>query len=225
MTKSRLWLIAPGWCAILAGVLHAGCGGGPTAEIKSPPPPLPDFSISLSPSSTTISQSSTSSGIAVSVQALNGFSGDVQMTLSGMPAGVTANPQSPFTVPSGGSATVLIGAAASAAIGNSSISVQGASGSLIHSTTIALTVQSGTATAVPRSTYVRTDAQAALDDPAGEPHHRHMAYDAANRHLFVANRARNRVDILSTQDGSRVGSVDVPGASSADISPDGKTIW
>ena len=103
--------------------------------------------------------------------------------------------------------------------------MQGASGSLIHSTTIALTVQSGTATAVPRSTYVRTDAQAALDDPAGEPHHRHMAYDAANRHLFVANRARNRVDILSTQDGSRVGSVDVPGASSADISPDGKTIW
>src|SRR5205814_3184825 len=43
MTKSRLWLIAPGWCAIFAGVLCAGCGGGPTAEIKSPPPPIPDF--------------------------------------------------------------------------------------------------------------------------------------------------------------------------------------
>jgi WD40 repeat protein len=62
-----------------------------------------------------------------------------------------------------------------------------------------------------------------MDDPPGEPHHRHMAYDSANRQLFVANRARNRVEIFSTLDGSRVGSVDVAGASSVDFSADGKT--
>jgi len=52
-----------------------------------------------------------------------------------------------------------------------------------------------------------------------------MVYDAANRHLIVANRARNRVEIFSTLDGSRVGSVDVAGASSADLSPDRRTVW
>jgi hypothetical protein len=58
-------------------------------------------------SSTTVSQGATSSGMQVSIQALNGFSGDVQMTLSGIPSGVTANPLSPFSIPSGGSATLL----------------------------------------------------------------------------------------------------------------------
>ena len=62
-------------------------------------------------------------------------------------------------------------------------------------------------------------------DPPGEPHHRYMVYDFANRHLFVANSARNRVEIFSTQDGSRVGSIDVAGASSVDLSADGKTLW
>jgi IPT/TIG domain-containing protein len=159
------------------------------------------------------------------VQSLNGFSGDVQMTLSGMPSGVTANPLSPFSVQSGGSATLLLGASATASTGSAAISVQASSGALTHSSSIALTVQSGTATVVSRTTYTRTDAQSALDDPIGEPHHRHMVYDSANRHLFIANRARNRVEILSTQDGSPVGSVDVAGASSVDISPDSKIIW
>jgi hypothetical protein len=161
----------------------------------------------------------------VSVQPLHGFLGDVQVTLGGMPSGVTSNPLSPFTVPSGGSATLVIGAAPTAPTGNASISVQGASGSLSHSANIALTVQSGVATAVSRTTYARTDSQAALDDPAGEPHHRHMVYDAASHHLYVANRARNRVEIFSTQDGSRAGSIDIAGASSVDVSPDGKTVW
>jgi hypothetical protein len=52
-----------------------------------------------------------------------------------------------------------------------------------------------------------------------------MVYDAANHHLYVANRARNRVEIFSTQDGSRAGSIDIAGASSVDVSPDGKTVW
>jgi hypothetical protein len=52
-----------------------------------------------------------------------------------------------------------------------------------------------------------------------------MEYDAANRYGLIANRACNRVEILSTQDGSRVDSVDVAGASSADSSSDGRVIW
>jgi hypothetical protein len=52
-----------------------------------------------------------------------------------------------------------------------------------------------------------------------------MVYDSANRHLFIANRARDHVEILSTLDASGVGSADAAGASSVDISADGKIIW
>lgn len=161
----------------------------------------------------------------MTVQALNGFAGGVQVTLSGIPAGVAANPASPFLMQTGASTTLLLGASATAAVGNTTVMVQGVSGSLSHTATLALTVQNGVAATVSRSTYVRTDAAAEMDDPAGEPHHRHMAYDAANQHLFVANRAENRVEVLSGQDGSRIAAVDVAGPSSADVSADGKTIW
>ena len=66
-----------------------------------------------------------------------------------------------------------------------------------------------------------------MDDPPNEAHHRHMAYDPSNHHLFVANRAMNRVNIFSTVDQTAAtpAFVDVPGASSADLSVDGGTIW
>ena len=209
---------------LVTAVVSAGCGGGTTGEVP-PPPLLPDFALNLSASSETISQGTTGSGIQVSVQPLNGFSGSVQITVSGLPSGVISNPQSPFPVTSDGSVTLLLSASASAAVGGASISVQGASGSISHVQTISLTVQSGVAAMVSRTSYSRTDAQALLDDPPGEPHHRHLVYDSANRHLFVANRARNRVEIFSTQDSSPAGSVDVAGASNADLSADGKTVW
>ncbi len=159
------------------------------------------------------------------MQPLDGFSGNVQVTLGGLAVGVTTNPQSPFTLQSGANTMLVIGASATAITGSASISVQAASGSLGHSKDISLTVQSGVATATSRTTYTRTDSRAALDDRAGEPHHRHMAYDPAKHHLFVANCAGNRVDIFSTQGGSRAGSVDVAGASGVDLSADGRTIW
>jgi DNA-binding beta-propeller fold protein YncE len=96
---------------------------------------------------------------------------------------------------------------------------------LSHSATLALSVQTSILATLPRTAYLRTDSTSAADDPSGEPHHRHIAYDAANKHLFVANRAMNRVEVFSTTDHSRVAQIDVPGASSADLSPDGATLW
>src|SRR5882762_7999603 len=222
MTESKSFHRLMSVCALLTFILVAGCGGG---SVGVPPPPSPDFALNVSPPSATISQGSSASGIQVGVQPLNGFSGDVQVTLGGLPVGVTTNPQSPFTLQSGANTMLVIGASATAITGSASISVQAASGGLGHSKDISLTVQSGVATATSRTTYTRTDSRAALDDPAGEPHHRHMAYDPAKHHLFVANCAGNRVDIFSTPDGSRAGSVDVAGASSVDLSADGRTIW
>jgi hypothetical protein len=70
----------------------------------------------------------------------------------------------------------------------------GASGSLSHPASLGLAVQSGVAATLPRTTFARTDSTPSMDDPVGEPHHRHIAYDPAHQLVFVANRAMNRVD-------------------------------
>jgi len=92
-------------------IFLAGGGGGGT----QPPPPQPDFTIGLSTTMVTIAQGSSSAPVNVSVNGVNGFSGSVQVTLSGVPAGVTSNPASPFSVSTGEPASVIVGAAPSAA--------------------------------------------------------------------------------------------------------------
>jgi DNA-binding beta-propeller fold protein YncE len=109
--------------------------------------------------------------------------------------------------------------------GNFTLTAQGTSGLLSHSATLALAIQASFGPPLPRTTYLHTDAVAAYDDPSGEPHHRHIAYDAANKHVFVANRGMNRVEVFSSLDQTRVAQINVPAASSADISADAATLW
>lgn len=188
------------------------------------PPPAADFSIAVPGTAVSLTQGTSSAGISISVAARNGFNGTVQVTLDGVPAGVSANPASPFAVSAGGNASVIFTASASAATGNFTITADGTSGALSHSANIGLTVAKATASNLPRSTYVRTDAMAAMDDPFGEPKHRHLIYDPTNKHVFVANRAMNQVEVLSSSDGSRVKSISLAGASSVDLSADGKSV-
>src|SRR4029077_9794636 len=125
----------------------------------------------------------------------------------------------------GVSTSVVFGASANAPTGNFTVSVQGTSGALSHGTSLGVTIQGSVNPALPRTAYARTDSTSALDDPFGEPHRRHIAYDPANKRIFIANRAMNRVDVFSTATSSRVAQVSVPGATSADLSTDGSTVW
>ena len=206
-----------------------GCGGGSSSVQTLPPPPpppaQPDFSIGFSANSLNLQQGATSSAITLSVNPLNGFTGSVQVTLSGLPAGVISNPFSPFSVAAGSSIPVLLSAAPNTATGNSAIVATGTSGALSHAANLALTIQGGVVANLPRTTYARTDSTPAMDDPAGEPHHRHIAYDPAHQLVFAANRAMNRVEVFSSTTASRAAQVSVPGASSADLSADGTTVW
>jgi DNA-binding beta-propeller fold protein YncE len=190
-----------------------------------PPPPVPDFTLGLSSSSISVQQGAASSAVNVSVTAINGFTGNVQVTLSGLPAGVSSNPPSPFNVAAGASSSVVFGAAANASTGNFTISAQGVSGALSHSQNLALTIQSGVVSALPRTTYVRTDATSAADFPFGEPHHRHIAYDPSHKQVFLANRAMNRVEVFSCTSQTRLAQIAIPAATSADLSADGATVW
>jgi hypothetical protein len=77
----------------------------------------------------------------ISVSGQNGFAGDVQVTLGGLPGGVVSNPASPFSIAANSGTPVVIGAAASAMIGNFSVTVDGTSNALTHSASLTLVVQ------------------------------------------------------------------------------------
>jgi len=201
-----------------------GCGGGSVMQIV-PPPPQPDFSIGFSQSSVTVQQGTTSAAVNVSVSPINGFSSTVQVSLSGLPSGVIASPASPFTVAAGASVPLLFSASSNAPSGTFTIMAAGVSGSLSHPANLGISVQPGVVANFPRTAFARTDSTPAMDDPSGEPHHRHIACDPAHQLVFAANRAMNRVDIFSSTTSTRSGQVSVPGASSGDLSADGSTVW
>lgn len=220
----RLRIGVPVALSVAISFVCLGCGGGGSA-VQTPPPPPQDFTIAFSSSSLSLPQGSSSSAITVSVTGQNGFAGAVQVTITGLPAGVTANPASPFSIAAGAGTSVIFGAAANAATGNFMVSAQGTSGALSHAANLSLTVKQSISSLLPRTSFQRTDSIAALDALPDEPHHRHLVYDSANKHVFVANAAMNRVEVLSSTDFSRVAQIRVPGASSADLSADGATVW
>jgi hypothetical protein len=191
-----------GWFTILFVIgFAAGCGGGSSqvASIVAPSvTPAADFSLSFSSNSVSVAQGATSSPVSVTVNAESGFAGAVQISLAGIPPNLVANPASPFSVAAGGSVQVLFGAATQASTGNFTINAQATSGTLSHSAALALTIQAAPTIALPRTAYARTDSTPSADNPPGEAHHRHIAYDPANHHLFIANRAMNRVEIFDT---------------------------
>ncbi|GAC1616917.1 MAG: hypothetical protein NVS9B13_02950 [Candidatus Acidiferrum sp.] len=105
------------------------------------------------------------------------------------------------------------------------MSAQGTGAGISHSAALNLSVLSAITQSSPKTTYTKTDSIPLLDHPPSEPNHRHTAYDAANKNLFIANRAMNRVEIFSTVNQTRKAQIDLPGASSSDLSDDGATIW
>jgi hypothetical protein len=117
-----------------------GCGGAPTPV---PSPAAKDFSIALSPATITAIAGGSQSTFAVSTTAQNGFANAVMVTLSGLPAGATASPASPFSVPAGGSQTVTLSIPPTVSAGNFTLTASGTSAALTHSATLALTVDPG----------------------------------------------------------------------------------
>jgi hypothetical protein len=102
----------------------------------------PNFSLSASPSSLTVTQGSSGSS-TITVTPSGGFTGSVSLSTSALPSGVTA---SFGTNPTTGSSVVTFTASSTATTGTSSVTITGTSGTLSHTTSISLTVN---ATATP----------------------------------------------------------------------------
>jgi hypothetical protein len=119
-------------------------------------PAPPDFSLTLSPTSLSLTSGATGGSVSVTATAANGFTGTVALAITGLPAGVTANPATLSLTPGTAQSTTLT-AAATAAAGMVNVTFTGTSGSLSHAATLALTVQTSAATNAPDVTTYHYD--------------------------------------------------------------------
>ncbi|MBT9332761.1 PQQ-binding-like beta-propeller repeat protein [Acidipila sp. 4G-K13] len=103
----------------------------------------PDYSLSVSPVSLSITAGAAGGTVGVTANALNGFANAVSVSLSGLPGGVTASP-SALTLTPGVKQSVTLTASSSAANATSTVTFSGTSGSLSHSATLSLAVSSAT---------------------------------------------------------------------------------
>ena len=97
----------------------------------------PDFSFSATPASRSVTEG-TGTTYTASVTPLGGFSGTVNLTVSGLPTGATAS-FSPTSLTSG-SSTLTVNTVASTPTGTFQLTITGTSGVLTHSALVSLTV-------------------------------------------------------------------------------------
>jgi hypothetical protein len=96
----------------------------------------PNFSLSASPASVSVTQGSTGSS-TITVTKTGGFTGSVTLSNSTLPSGVTATYG---TNPTTSTSTITFTASSTATTGTSTITITGVSGTLSHTTTISLTI-------------------------------------------------------------------------------------
>jgi hypothetical protein len=188
-------------------VVVGGCGGGSSFSPGGGGQVQGEFSILLSPSAITIVQG-TSQNVSIQVSPINGFVGTVQITVSGLPSGISAAPLSIDVASGAATGTLRLSATTSAAITSTTVTAQATSGSLKHSATLALGVSVRSA-AFPFTTVGGGILRG--------------YYDAQRQLLFTSNFFLNEVDVVSTIDLSVSKRVSIPQPVGLDQMPDGKT--
>ena len=98
----------------------------------------PDFSITTTPGSQTVVAGGVTTYTAT-IGALNGFTGVVTLSASGVPAGTTAS-FSPATITGSGTSTLTVTTTGSTPVGTSTLTITGTSGTLTHTAPVTLVV-------------------------------------------------------------------------------------
>jgi hypothetical protein len=102
----------------------------------TPTAPAPDFSLSATPASQSVTQGGTTS-YSVTVTPLNGFVNSVGLTVSGCPASATCT-FSPTSTTS--TSTLTVATTSSTPTGSSTLTVTGSDGTISHTTSVGLVV-------------------------------------------------------------------------------------
>jgi uncharacterized membrane protein len=110
----------------------------------------PDFTLSATPASQTV-ESGTSASYTVTIAPLNGYTGTVSFSVSGLPTGATATFTPASVVASGNSTLAIATTAGTTPSGSYSLTVTGTDGVLTHTATVTLVVSDFTISASPSS--------------------------------------------------------------------------
>lgn len=114
--------------------------GSPVANslVSALGPQTPGFSVTVAPGSQTVSPGGGTS-YTVTVTFLNGYSGNVGLTVSGLPNGVTAS-LNPTSLNTSGTSTLTINTATTIANGSYGLTITASDGSLTHTAIATLVV-------------------------------------------------------------------------------------
>lgn len=203
------------WFLLLIGSLFmpslSSCGGH-SLEQGTSSGQVPGFSISISPLNQSV-DTGESATLALSVNAVNGFNQTIQVSVAGLPSGVTSSPASPFSMTTAGQSITLT-AASSAATGSSTLTFDASGGGVSSSVQASISVVQGPP-GLPddRTSLVRTD-----DTPGA------VIYDPAHQLIFASAPDLNCVDVIpiATQQVSKC--IPVSGAFGLSLSADGTQV-
>jgi hypothetical protein len=125
-----------------------GNGGGiqQSATVTLVVNALPGFSLSATPTSTTVAASGTAS-YTVNLTPGNGFTGTVSFSLSGLPTGATGS-FNPATLNTSGSTTLSVATSFSTPAGTYPLTITGSSGQVSNTATVTLVVTANFAVSV-----------------------------------------------------------------------------
>jgi len=131
----------PGAAAVLLVLAALFCIPGGCGSSHSSPPPA-DFALALSPASVSAQVGTATTAVTITIDGDPGFAGSVNVSLQGVPTGVTVSPSSSFAIAAGANQTVTFKLADSTAIGPVVVTVSGTGGGHSHSAQITLTAES-----------------------------------------------------------------------------------
>jgi len=117
-------------------------GSSAASQTITATPPPPDFSLSASPSSRIVVRAN-SAAYTVTASPSNAFTGDVNLSVSGLPSGAqgTFTPN-PLSVPSGqASSTLVVTTTDTTKLGTFTLRITGTSGNLSHAASVTLQVK------------------------------------------------------------------------------------
>lgn len=208
--------------ALLAGLFLAACGGGSSGG-TNPPPSTPDFQLSFTSSPVSI-PAGQSAMTGITATAIDGFSSQVSVQVTGLPSGITVSPSS-GTLILGSPLTLNVSVASDLPPGTSTVVFTATSGSLIHTADLQVKITAGAGGGSPLSTrtkYIRTDATTEYYQWVNM---HWVVLNAATGYLFVTDPLSNQIFVIDPSTEQRIGTIAVPGAYSIDETPDGSALY
>lgn len=151
MRNPRLALLLVGVCAFVLGCGSSG--------------PSPNFTLAAAPSTVSLQSGGSPRALTVTAAPVNGFSTPVNVSLNGLPTGVTANPSSLSVTPGQLAQFMLTASTSAAATSGTMVTVTASSGTLSHTATAALAISSApvpdfTITAAPSAVALQSGGSA-----------------------------------------------------------------